>query len=496
MPSSHSARASEAEGTGIIAIGMALGSPTSGQDPFSASWQPRVVTTVTAAKEDGTPEQQPKDGLSRSISRKWAIFSRSKSRRVKDMDKSHVIQDQLSSTNTTAASKVSDTTSFHATDRVSSRGVVYSPSKKPLERAFTEPTASGAQRSLQTGSPYGNSRTTSTASTPRQGSAVSIVQEPLLDVNIPDINMERFSVMFAGVLERRRASLLARRQHTQDKLRGLNDGRPSNLSHVETHASRRKHSNDRDLPPIPPLRIEPLHAAPLQPLNSRLRSNTSPAALTPSKEQFGDVDRHISDDPKPPHIIRLASVREKSSTVPSETYSNDSGRPQLRSKFHIHSPTQDLSASKSSFSYTDDQDRNDEPGGLSPPPAKRYSPKYSFETESLPESQLQAAKSTSLKNSPDTQASMSLSLSSLSGDETDEDGAKAAQDAVQVSIARQISVSREQRRMLGPLQMNPMEGRRLAETKSSTPRLVVPGRDASSPFAGHRKSERVVLEGV
>jgi hypothetical protein len=94
----------------------------------------------------------------------------------------------------------------------------------------------------------------------------------------------------------------------------------------------------------------------------------------------------------------------------------------------------------------------------------------------------------------------------------------ALRNAVEISIARQISVSHQQRKMLHPLKSNPSVRRRgdsnpmapagayipieknerLAETKTATPVLVHPrGELAHSPdtWQMHRKSERVILEG-
>jgi hypothetical protein len=48
----------------------------------------------------------------------------------------------------------------------------------------------------------------------------------LLNINIPTIEMERYSVMFSGVLQKSgttQSSLLARRQATLDKLKTVNE---------------------------------------------------------------------------------------------------------------------------------------------------------------------------------------------------------------------------------------------------------------------------------
>jgi hypothetical protein len=53
---------------------------------------------------------------------------------------------------------------------------------------------------------------------PRSSSLSKSLSKPLLQVDIPDASMERYSVMFRGVLDLRQSSLLARRQAQLDKL--------------------------------------------------------------------------------------------------------------------------------------------------------------------------------------------------------------------------------------------------------------------------------------
>jgi hypothetical protein len=96
------------------------------------------------------------------------------------------------------------------------------------------------------------------------------------------------------------------------------------------------------------------------------------------------------------------------------------------------------------------------------------------------------------------------------------DNINISRDPVEISIARQISISRQQRKMLQPLQtsftsakprMSPAKGsppvpriaigknERLAETKTSTPTLVTPDETFETQLLQHRKSERIVVEG-
>jgi hypothetical protein len=198
---------------------------------------------------------------------------------------------------------------------------------------------------------------------------------------------------------------------------------------------------------------------------------------------------------KSPHIVRLASVKGTSPIVGSGISSSSGDRPQLISKFHIRSPTHEPSGSKSTVSTIDLTEKSTE-FGVSPSTVEDHALNTTSshtEEQTPPPTSHQATHSTAYTIST-ANPQGSISLGSLSEEELDEEHDKAVLEAVELSIARQISVSRDQRRMLGPLQMHPVEGRRVAETKSSTPRLVDPRTDSSSPFAGHRKSERVVLE--
>lgn len=100
---------------------------------------------------------------------------------------------------------------------------------------------------------------------------------------------------------------------------------------------------------------------------------------------------------------------------------------------------------------------------------------------------------------------------------------EALEDAAEVSIARQISISRQQRRFLEPLhererrrarankhikaasQISMDDGKRIAETKTATPTFIHPGGGGGDQQGGqnesprqhmYRRSERVTIEGA
>ncbi|KHN98210.1 uncharacterized protein MAM_03971 [Metarhizium album ARSEF 1941] len=493
---------SEADATGIIPIGMALGSPSPERGSCGTRWQPQVTTTVTAGKGGSQDEQQTKDGLSRSKSRKWSIFGRSRSKRVKNSDRAMDSPDQVTTPSETPTRGTPTSAGFRGPGHTDFREANPSPKPKALGRSFTEPMASEPTWYPQVVSPPAKTQTATDGTRPRQREPIrkninTFSGEPFLDVEIPNITLDRYSVMFASLLERRSAtSLLARRQVTQDKIRALREEAAGPGHRSAVSRTRRKQSVDRDLPPIPSLRLEPLQATRKNRPKFHHRSNTSAGIMyTPSKETFTDSHARDGEQGKSSHIVRLASLKGREASIGSGI-SQQGHRPHLRSRFHIRSPTHKHSGSKSPTNSSFDlSDEYLEEGGLSPPPARGHSQRIvnSSQSKKCPPT-LQQATTAPIPSTPAFQGSPSPS--SPLGEELDEDEDKAVQDAVKISIARQISVSREQRRMLGPLQMHPTEGKRIAETKSSTPRLVDPRVDPSSPSAGCRKSEWVVLESV
>ncbi|KAH0564930.1 hypothetical protein GP486_001685, partial [Trichoglossum hirsutum] len=102
---------------------------------------------------------------------------------------------------------------------------------------------------------------------------------PMLDVDIPRIEMERYSVMFGSLLNPRNSSLLTRRQAALEKLKDL-DG---SAEEEESHPFRA----DVEPPAIQMPARRSSGALPKSPqtyLQSQLyRSNTSPSGLSPSR---------------------------------------------------------------------------------------------------------------------------------------------------------------------------------------------------------------------
>ncbi|QUC22566.1 uncharacterized protein UV8b_06807 [Ustilaginoidea virens] len=483
----------EADTAGIGASDVAPASPAAHQNWHWNPSRPQVVTTISATGDNRAEGQHQKNLLSRSKSWKRGIFARSRPRRIKDDGPPCDLQKPVfaASTNPSRADFTAEGLSGAGFER--SREIAFLLEKKPLERPCTEPTASDLRRLDHVSETPGIVPLISEvpglqqAAQGRTGAALQgEIQQLLLDVEIPAATLERYSVMFASLLEQRR-SLVAPRQNTSDDLRALGKDNSCNGHQREARIiSRRNLTRDRDLPPIPPLHLEHIQAAPpLQQLGSRLRSNTSPAIMTPSSEFYANAEQYDDEQSKHPLIVRLASAQLQNSCTEDDASLHEGARVQLRSKFHIQSPMQQTFGSNSTASLFDDPDGfANHTGPSSSPPAAQIDPESSTRTENsacssttdIAQTQPQPAQhatwSPAFKCSSDAQESLTSSLSSRTEEEPVAEQEKALQDAIQVSIARQISISREQSRMLGSWQMRSSKRSRLAAATTATPRLV------------------------
>ncbi|KAK6827941.1 hypothetical protein PG989_005139 [Apiospora arundinis] len=396
----------------------------------------------------------------------------------------------------------------------------------------------------------------------------------LLDVEIPDSNMERYSVMFGDVLKggQSASSLLARRQATLNKLKTIGDvaEHPETLNEPQRVNRRATSPQPMASPsfsmfPVPPTVVEspprPAPASRLAPKKgtSLARSNTSPAMLrSPMRATFEDARpyNHLKD-PVPKNQVNRGKM-----TIATLARSREQSVPRFnadQSSLILESPTE---MDEEGFSPTD--------APPSPPPSvirniaakpQIHEPKWQMMNSSSQHLPFSGASSvtSSRKRSPSSISSAqthitkpsvdsdtlreltpttSNTITTTSGPEEKQQqqaspAATAGMSAVELSIARQISVSREQRRMLKPLQTTfgsgprpphrrgsgpgsggnsstkvPMhtsplptpkiamgQNERLAETKLLTPTLVTPRETDETKLLEHRKSERIILEG-
>ncbi|KAB5540509.1 hypothetical protein GE09DRAFT_970290 [Coniochaeta sp. 2T2.1] len=382
-------------------------------------------------------------------------------------------------------------------------------------------------------------------------STYTLGSSPLLDIEIPSIKMERYSIMFSNVLNQQAtsSSLLARRQATLDRLKTIND----RIFHEEEEKEKLRTRRATTPPPakspgfslFPPTPNHHHHHgnSPLTP-RRLARSNTSPALLpSPSRASF-DHRSHTRKERKTVTIVSPRSMEQRqphppANPIPNSLPANPRPVPQPQQPERIIS-----TAEAESFHFGPDESGLilDSPGSMSSPtmgyayasvvdaqPLRPTIPEPDWQiinpdpTPAPRQQQQPQQPSSSASSIATTRRSPSSSASSThthvtrpSVDTVDVDESDSAlKAAVEISIARQISISRQQRTLLRPLKPEvgqlPPPGRaragtvggqspikkvvvsrkegRVVETKVGTPTEV---RDVASL----RKSERVVLDGL
>ncbi|KAI0409663.1 hypothetical protein F4802DRAFT_155724 [Xylaria palmicola] len=353
------------------------------------------------------------------------------------------------------------------------------------------------------------------------------VTRPMLNVEIPDIRLERYSVMFNSVLNSN-PSLLSRRQATVQKLKGAEDTTEREKEH---HGVTRRGASPQPVTRSSGLALFPTtrQAQNLVPqkLSPRLRSNTSPAFLqSPSKATFEhslpsrqrlSVEEtsgfkhprrhspHYNEKPGVAVTTEADTVKQEASPEPPQ-FSND------HSNLILDSPTDIKSQSDEVIPWQAWKPPSHQP--VAEPKWQMISP--SQKTPSTASSYTSSYR----KRSPSLASSSRTHITQPQDDYDDASylnggGNSSKMTPVEISIARQISISRQQRKLLQPLRTGPSpsvspgrkpshpsppvhvgEAGRIAETKTSTPTLVHPPDtlDSHLALAHHRRSERIVLE--
>ncbi|ETS83850.1 hypothetical protein PFICI_05726 [Pestalotiopsis fici W106-1] len=352
-----------------------------------------------------------------------------------------------------------------------------------------------------------------------------------LNIEIPKSNMERYSVMFQGVLgtqPNNTSSLLARRQATSKELKKISDAIiAEEVGHIHPNSKSCSYiSNPRQDEKLPrprratspqPSKSPQFFLFPAAPTGRRtpqqatrpwktVRSNTSPALLpSPSKATFDQsLEAHAqSGHPAQHHVGRAAISHDvKSSALPAPSFHfgpNESGLV-LESPSDIDSPTIAPEIIRTSTS----KHKIQEPDWQILEPST-----YTLSSGS-------SSATSARKTTPSSASSAQTHMTPPPSSDLDEpDNIDYSHDPVQISIARQISISREQRKLLKPLEtsftlrakasparaspvvprIGMAENERLAETRSATPTLVVPRQTLDADLAQHRKSERIIIEG-
>ncbi|KAF9881910.1 hypothetical protein CkaCkLH20_01056 [Colletotrichum karsti] len=528
---------------GTIAIGMAIGSPTHPPPEFSSpppaprnDWQPQAsnmsTSMIRASPEPTQQEVAEPVPAPKQKSGRWKLFGRSKSKRLAS---SPIAISQPMNLQQPAASRTdfeNTSPNSQATD-LGRRNTERRPgeNKPPIVRSQTAgpmavPPAPPSPKESKP--PKLLSRMASTRSTRGERVKKSDISAPVhvsmhvpalptkpagnfLDVEIPSIKMERYSVMFGNVLGQPQGSqgpngqqqqqqgssaLLARRQATLDRLKTINDQVMKEEEEKERVRGRRATSPQPARSPAFSLSLfpaTPSETANNPPQSPRHRSHTSPS-------QFPSPSRSGFEPPRPRYYLEAAradAATPDSTMAPQDVPIGFAFGPEQSGLF-LDSPTDDRESEEIHLTEQ-----------LKP---TIYEPEWKMITSSdstAPSSAAPSAKD----RSPASVSSGHTHVTKPSFDGSEPDDALRA--AVEISIARQISISRQQRRMLRPLktQVNRTGGspgvrspvnvntvtigrnERLSSTKSSTPTLISPGETFEQQIAQNRKSERIIVEG-
>ncbi|KAL2159911.1 hypothetical protein VTH06DRAFT_2044 [Thermothelomyces fergusii] len=452
--------------SGVIPIGMALGSPSQDSASFPVSpqpgwWQPQTQTSVQAGHDHSLPPVRssshghghpPPPAQTRG-----PPVQRSKTQ------KRRLFTSLFGGRKHTESSK---TVSLAEADRV----VSPTPARRPQGGDPAVPVRSNTVASKKTPKhrPIIIIKSTEepgahTDAAPSKGPTVSVSAcsastggAGFLNVEIPDIRLERYSVMFSDVLKpgESKSSLLERRQATLGKLKTISDRIEQEERDDRTRPRRATSPQPMKSPafslfPQTPSRQSVAMAitaagtastTPSTPPYGLNRSSTSPACLpTPSRASFEPLSQPLPGQPKKEKTtVSVVSPRimdERTRTARAERLQEQQTRSQAR--------TTAPSATSSCF----------HPNGSSlvlgspppPPPSVASSPSTSS-TEA--ESSSSPAGRPSFRPEPEWEIATPARTGTALDSVEEEDAALKA--AVEISIARQISISRQQRRMLGP----------------------------------------------
>lgn len=483
---------SRQESSSFDTIGIALGSPTHPDQFF-----PQPLRVPNSDNMSSTsPATVPLADAYAPKPKKWGFLSRSKSKHVvvgNDQDARRAAEGQNTPDSTSPNLHIA---SFSPSRGFSLRRKTKTP-KTPADSNQGFPALHGEYHITAAE----DRRATAHNGQQNNFSRPGPPKPPLLDVEIPTIKMERYSVMFSGLLPHQKeasSSLLARRQATMAKLRAIEETMDDG-------------SAKQDIPPVPELPSNPprkrSHTYPTPPPSSTLDEKLSgqPGRRPPSNKPYQAEDlkpqplvkQPVSDFKPPEHAQTPPNVQSPENGRTPRSGGSDEGRRLLISKFH---PT--VSSPEPTVSPPWDESK-----------IRRYTEHLDSVGGVLRSSRARAGSMAAQK----TTAPMKLPArsTSLRQPEYNLEAKYSSDDVYEVSIARQISISRDQRKLLEPLYEDKKQGglrppnykhaankvsidasKRLVETKSATPRVIHPGYDNVSVRDIHRRSEQVVLEGV
>jgi hypothetical protein len=512
--------------TGLIAIGMALGSPA--HPPWAPPPPSQPVTmhsTVSASSLEMHDSHD--DAQSKTKSRKWGFFGRSKSKRGKGPEPSPLpVSSDTPQLPPQAQALVSPGPETPATAQslpaeepkrrksLRRRPTISRLQKPPVPEVRAEKPPVPEVRA----EPQRDLRSVPASIDLISASRLHLPGGPFLDVEIPSVEMERYSVMFGNVLNphnphhphphithnpQSSSSLLARRQATLDRVKTTRD----DLQETQQLAPADEWPRPRRATSPQPTRTPSFNIFPSTPAKAgeargvspktrsrTLPSNPSPAPREPSSALSQPVEKSLPSAPvetRAPEPVEIVSIPV---ATPKE-------HPRLVSKFNKQSPK-----TLSPRAGLVESPTQIEPSVEAPMQTRSATvpaeSTWQVASPPLTTRSYEPAGNSGRQGSPSTQ------IKSPEPEPDNEDN-RALQDAVEISIARQISVSRQQRTMLRPVQGS-IRGRKDASPngvgistkiimgrKGSTPTLVLPEPQeaAVNGLAMHRKSSRGIIEG-
>jgi len=356
--------------------------------------------------------------------------------------------------------------------------------------------------------------------------------------------------MFEKVLNPQRTSLLARRQGALEQLKTV--GEPKNELKMPTmpvrratSPSTRSHARSPSFALFPQSQNStPRKTQLLSPDSARVRSNTSPADLpSPTQNTFGSRTpepkvavveptpsssyNHLKDSPQKGKltIASLARARGDRAHPPRSSYFVGEPSPIMESPMEMEPPVvppgimsggQIMKLSEYELANQPIAAREEVPPRAM---VKTHTPTTSTGS-STAATVSSAGKHTASSSTSSAQTYRTLNSQITLYTDTDVDevdpmviGGGRNMTPAEVSIARQISLSRQQRKIFQQTQQRPSlaiskprlhieqaESARMVTPKSSTPTLIVPENPLESSFptplgvARSRKSERIIID--
>lgn len=550
----------ESVSSGEIQIGMALGSPTTSTPSPLASWQPRPLTPPRDVYSPLPPQRIPEPTVQRQKTQKRKFFGslfgsrkhadkEKEKEREREREKDRFLEpaaDVQFITTITAPSMTSldrsgETTPLRSNTVASrktprfmaslSRSRTEPEMDKVIQEAAKQPVPEVKVSDVDMRSRYLNNDSAWSAedtgrSTPPGGPG-------LLDIEIPDVRLERYSIMFSGVLnpgggETQTSSLLARRQATLEKLKTINDRVVNEVMAGEKGLVRRA-TSPHYAARSPGFSLFPPPQGHQQRTSPRPRSNTLPDAASPSQEHFevevpvpetrtrkeakrvtilspramDERNRQAAVERLRERQIQMAKAQQAPQQAPPPEQVLQA--PPAPPSDFVFKPEESVLILDSPQSSISGLEEVASPTEMNPPLKPRINePQWEIisppSTSALSEAGSMTTKRTASSASSNA-SSVQTHITRPSLEVEDDDAALRA--AVEISIARQISISRQQRNLLRTTTKIP---RSVSIKKNPMPTTGLPGRMLDSKqsvptvvdmhLGQNRKSARVVLEAM